>query len=45
MNELKGEINLVNEGLDACKSAQDLKSNDFIMDLIKKLKNIKEPEV
>ena len=44
MNLLKGNVNFTNELLDGCKSRDDLKNNDILIDLMKALKEM-EPKL
>ena len=44
MNLLKGNINFTNELLDACKSREDLKDNDILIELMRALKQM-EPKL
>lgn len=38
MNLLKGNINLTNEMIDACKTREELRDNDILIDLLKSMK-------
>ena len=44
MNLLKGNINFTNELLDACKSRDDMKNNEILIELMKAMKEM-EPKL
>lgn len=44
MNLLKGNINLANEMIDNCKTREQLRDNDVLIDLMKSLKEM-EPKL
>ena len=44
MNLLKGNINFTNELLDACKTRDDLKGNEILIELMKAMKEM-EPKI